>query len=386
MLIIFVAHVRGNSWTQFIPARFGFSSAAEMFVFCSGYASALAFGSVFVQQGWQAGTARILRRIWQLYRAHVALYFALAFLLIVAATLGFESEHAAADLGLQGLPADRLSVLAEVMTLSYVPDFLNILPMYLVLLAVVPLAMGASRFSPWLTIAASVAMWGVVQKTEFNLPAGGATGRMWFFDPFAWQLMFFTGFALGMGWLKPPRLNHPVLLPASFAVIALSIPINFWGFTDNLPALAAIRNWLIPDGLTATTQLHFLRYAHFLCLAYVTLSVLYRWPGVLGCRFASPVLTVGRQSLPAFVSSVILAWIAGLALDATGRGFLPVAVVNLAGFGTVFVVAKGAAWLKSARATRPAMFAVAPRLSETSEFGGHGRWATRQRRCLASRR
>ena len=44
MLIIFIAHVPGNSWEQFIPARFGFSSAAEVFVFCSGYATALAFG------------------------------------------------------------------------------------------------------------------------------------------------------------------------------------------------------------------------------------------------------------------------------------------------------------------------------------------------------
>jgi hypothetical protein len=60
MLIIFVAHVPGNSWTDFIPARFGFSSAAEMFVFCSGCASALAFGSVYVRRGWRIGTVCIL--------------------------------------------------------------------------------------------------------------------------------------------------------------------------------------------------------------------------------------------------------------------------------------------------------------------------------------
>jgi hypothetical protein len=72
MLIIFVAHVPGNSWTEYIPARFGFSSAAEMFVFCSGCASAIAFGSVFARCGWATGTIRIACRIWQLYWAHTA--------------------------------------------------------------------------------------------------------------------------------------------------------------------------------------------------------------------------------------------------------------------------------------------------------------------------
>ena len=63
MLIIFVVHVPGNSWSQYIPARFGFSSAAEMFVFCSGCTSSLAFGAVFVRRGWRIGTVRIAHRI-----------------------------------------------------------------------------------------------------------------------------------------------------------------------------------------------------------------------------------------------------------------------------------------------------------------------------------
>ena len=66
MLIIFIAHVPANSWNAFIPARFGFSSGAELFVFCSGFASALAFGGSFLRRGWALGAARILQRIWQI--------------------------------------------------------------------------------------------------------------------------------------------------------------------------------------------------------------------------------------------------------------------------------------------------------------------------------
>src|SRR5271166_6191548 len=100
MLIIFVAHVPGNSWTEYIPARFGFSSSAEMFVFCSGCASALAFGSVFARCGWRIGIVRIAYRIWQLYWAHIGLFLVLASISISAARMHIGTRDDAADLSL----------------------------------------------------------------------------------------------------------------------------------------------------------------------------------------------------------------------------------------------------------------------------------------------
>ena len=52
MFIILIAHITDNPWTLWIPARFGFSDATEIFVFCSGMASAIAFGGVFERAGW----------------------------------------------------------------------------------------------------------------------------------------------------------------------------------------------------------------------------------------------------------------------------------------------------------------------------------------------
>lgn len=109
-----------------------------------------------------------------------------------------------ADLSLDVFAGDGLSGVMGLMTLSLVPDLLNILPLYVILLAFTPLAMAVSRISPLLVFAASAGLWSQVQATGLNLPAGGAPGRTWFFDPFAWQLMFFTGFAFGMGWLPKP--------------------------------------------------------------------------------------------------------------------------------------------------------------------------------------
>jgi hypothetical protein len=81
MFIILFAHTPGNFLTSWIPARFGFSDATEIFVFCSGMASAIAFGSTFDRAGFGLGTMRVGYRIWQVYWAHVGLFFATAALL-----------------------------------------------------------------------------------------------------------------------------------------------------------------------------------------------------------------------------------------------------------------------------------------------------------------
>ena len=76
MLIIFMAHVPWSYWSEFIPARWGVSDAAEMFVFCSGFAAAIAFGGTFVDRGLLLGTTHILFRCWQIYWAHIGLFLA----------------------------------------------------------------------------------------------------------------------------------------------------------------------------------------------------------------------------------------------------------------------------------------------------------------------
>ena len=83
MAIILVAHVPGNPLTEFIPARFGPSDAAEMFVFCSGFASALAFGATFRRAGFALGTLRIAHRCWQVYWSHLGLFLTVASLCVL---------------------------------------------------------------------------------------------------------------------------------------------------------------------------------------------------------------------------------------------------------------------------------------------------------------
>ncbi|MDP4595109.1 MAG: OpgC domain-containing protein, partial [Beijerinckiaceae bacterium] len=144
MVIILIAHIPWNSWTSWIPARFGFSDAAEMFVFCSGMASALAFGGVFVKRGWLMGTARIVHRIWQVYWAHIGSFFVVAAMVVGADLYVGEARYQ------QGLQLDTFFAMAPVrvlqtMSLTYLPPFFEILPMYLCILAMIPIVMALAR-------------------------------------------------------------------------------------------------------------------------------------------------------------------------------------------------------------------------------------------------
>ena len=94
MFIIFIAHLPWNPWALWIPARFGFSDATEIFVFCSGMASAIAFGAVYEKRGWLMGTSRVLFRMWQVYWAHIGLFLVIAAMLVaIDDALGFDRLH-----------------------------------------------------------------------------------------------------------------------------------------------------------------------------------------------------------------------------------------------------------------------------------------------------
>jgi hypothetical protein len=333
MFIIFVAHMPDNSWFSFIPARFGFSSAGELFVFCSGLASAFAFGSVFNKAGFGAGLKRILVRIWQVYWAHIGLALGVITVSIAATSLtGIDYEKA---VGLGLFYADPAAGFLGLVSLTYVPAFLDVLPMYLVLLAFIPVMMALAKISRYLAMGAILALWLAVQITGINLPGGYTAGAVWHFNPFAWGLIFFTAFAFGLGWLPRPALVKGRLFWACVAFLVVSVPVNFWAFTDNVPVLEAIHEGLV--GPTGKTNLNILLYLHFLASAYVALVLID--PVKHRLAEARPIILVGQQALASFIASILLAWMGGMLLDQIGRGVLATAFANLAGFAGILVVA-----------------------------------------------
>ena len=349
MLIIFVAHLPDNSWNAWIPARFGFSSGAELFVFCSGIASALAFGGVFTRRGLWLGTARIAYRIWQVYWAQIGLVLAL---IALAATL--DRIFGLAEIARQFAPllSDLEQALFGLVTLTWQPDYLDILPMYLVILALVPVMMLARHLHAALPLLTAAALYAMVWATGFNLSGNPWNGTGWFLNPFAWQLIFFIGFFIGMRWLPVPRLGDRRLMLAAAIFLLLSLPLSFWGILEHWPFAQAVRDLLIPA--SEKTDLHILRVLHFLALAYVVLSLIEPWRDRLDRGAGHLLILIGRQSLATFLASVVLSRLLGTIADMAGRGELLVALLNLAGFALILATALVVGWFKSTPWAGPA--------------------------------
>jgi hypothetical protein len=217
--------------------------------------------------------------------------------------------------------------------------------MYLVILALIPVMMAASLLHRLLPVALSLALYALAWGTGLNLVGNPWTSLGWFFNPFAWQLIFFTGFGIGMGWLKPPPLGDQTWLALSGAIVVVSIPLSFWGFHQLFPVLAEVYSAILPGN--EKTDLHWLRYLHFLALAYLVLSLVEPHKARLTQGLAMVVVKVGRQSLATFLVSLVAARIASLVFQLTGEGALVTLVINLLGIGLVVLTAFTVAWFKS---------------------------------------
>jgi hypothetical protein len=370
MFIILMAHTPGNFLTSWIPARWGFSDATEMFVFCSGMASAIAFGGAFKQSGWVLGTARVGFRVWQVYWAHIGLFIAVAALLAGFDYYGGYDKNYIGSLNLWKFFADPAVPLLGLVTLTYVPNYFDILPMYMVVLAMMPIVMALQRihtgfvfaFMATVWLGAQTSLWG---DAHWALPAEPWSERKWFFNPFGWQLIFFTGFAFMRGWIPKPPVHVALIILALLIVIA-NIPLSNigvraiardWFFvTDTGNPVISMRVALKP--FIDKSDFGLFRFAHFLALAYLAWvlagdkgnNLLARGTGLFArvwAQILKVILKVGQQSLAVFVMSMFTARVMGFVMDLTGRSTSNTLLVNLGGAILLVATAYGAGWFKS---------------------------------------
>jgi hypothetical protein len=349
MFIILIAHIPNNSWAEWIPARFGFSDATEIFVFCSGVASSFAFGGIFERFGWLWGTRRIAFRIWQVYWGHVGVFVAILALLGLVDHLIATPHYLRNDLNLAPFLDDPAYMLFRFVTLSYVPNYFDILPMYLVILALVPVVVALARLSRPAAAFFCFALWAAASLRWLELPAEPWSDRGWFFNPFAWQLVFFTGFGFGRGWLPAPPRDRRWLLVA-LAVLAVCAPFSCqegfvcyagWG---QLPWLGEMHEKL--DLLIDKTHFGALRYLHFLALAYVAFLLAGVGGRALKGRLAEALMRVGQQTLAVFLAGLALAQLLGVLLDLAPLPGMQ-ALANLGGCALLMLVARLASAFKA---------------------------------------
>ena len=344
LLIIFVSHMPDNWLARYKPGAFGFSDSADIFVFVSGYAAAIAFSRIFRRAGFFIGTARIVKRVAELYACNLGLFFIVGALCVAGNRILDSGVDYIDLLNLSFFFQRTQDALLALYALRWVPNYFDILTMYMVVLAMLPLVMLLARWHTAAAALGSMALYLAVPLFRLELPAEVVFDRPWFFNPFAWQFLFYTGFFLGAGWVNPPPIRLRLTMVCA-AFVILSIPLSHWPMYSRVVWLDGVRGAIEP--FVAKTNLGILRWMHFLCLAYLSVAILKGREHVLHRQWAAPFVKTGQQALPVFLVGIAMSFLGGMALDVWGRSIPKTIVVNAAGIFLLMLAATMVAWFKS---------------------------------------
>src|SRR5690348_2524781 len=284
--LIFLDHIPSNVVSWLTIRNYGFSDATEIFVFISGYTAAFVYGREMNERGVVVASARILKRAWQIYVAHIFLFVVyMAEIAYVAAS--FDNPLYSEEMGILNFLKQPDVTMIQAMLLKFKPANMDVLPLYIVLLGAFPAMLWLLKRAPPLGLAASIALYAAARIRGWNLPAY-PTGT-WVFNPLTWQLLFIAGAWCALGGaarIAPLVRSRPVLwLSAGYLAVAFAITLAW-----HLPHLAAFLPHRLTDWVNPAdrTSLDLLRFAHFVALAILTLRYVPRdWP-LLASRWMRP--------------------------------------------------------------------------------------------------
>ncbi|WP_244497564.1 OpgC family protein [Aureimonas sp. AU40] len=312
LLTIFVNHVPGVMWEHLTSRNYGFSDSAELFVFLAGFASAFAYGRPFLQASALVASVKALRRAGTLYLVHITLTMITVSIFAFAA-MGTGDGRYLMQLGIGYFMTQPIETLAGVASLMHQLAYLNILPMYCVILLMLPamLAIGR-RVGLYGLLIVSATLWAIAGTTGFNLPNHPNPGG-WQFNPFAWQLIFAIGLAAGLAKAGGRALvaYNPALYTIALVYLFLSflfVEFQLWHWSAMVPGPFLMTGF---DKTFVTLP----RLLHLAALVYVFVHAPY---GSVFRRIGAnnPLCLVGRHSLPIFATGTILSILAqALRLD-----------------------------------------------------------------------
>jgi hypothetical protein len=304
-MVIFASHAAGSfigGWL--IHKAWGLSDSSEQFIFLSG----LMLGSVHARrvlmQGRRAGARDMLVRAGNLYRTHL-LVFALFGIMIAAACKFGLMPGELERLGWGYMMTDPWRAVLAALATLYLPEFVNILPIFAICMALLPaFAWLEDRFGDW-ALAVPLSLYAAVWLFGVHLPLPEGAHPLGF-NPFAWQVVFMIG-----AWAGRRTLLRGEVLPASHwltggaiavVVLGLWLRLGWYGFIPGGAPLPDI------DVIWNKNDLGVLRLLHALALAWLVSRWVPRdrpWMhGVLGRWMA----TGGRYSLQILCLGLFLAW------------------------------------------------------------------------------
>lgn len=357
LIAIMIDHIPGNMLEYLTPRNFGISDSAEAFVFLSGLSVGFTYLRKADRHGMRAVMRAALSRAFRIYAIHLGL--------TLGALLIFGAGY-----WLCGLP-DLIEAhgrdllfrepgrgVAGVILLSHQLGYFNILPLYVLLMLASPAMIALARMNKLMALSISLGLYAAVGVLGLHLSNWPQPGG-WFFNPFAWQLLFMIGVLAAI-----KRQELQIGASTSLRLLAWSVvaggAVVMTDLLHLMPGLYA-RAFAFFD--VGKQNLGIARLVYFLALAYAisTTSGLAR----IANRPATEALRqLGRHSLQVFafgslLSAIGQALLADLNLhltDANAHAFA--ACYTLASIGMLFVLAKFLEAEQTNRSAPAGQFAV----------------------------
>ncbi|HVV41877.1 MAG TPA: OpgC domain-containing protein [Nitrobacter sp.] len=341
---IFLDHIPDNVVNWITTRNYGFSDAADLFVFISGYTASFVYAKMMLERGFIVGATRLFKRVWQLYVAHIVLF------VIYVVAIGYVAQRyndpdIINEFNVAGLVDNPIETLRHGLLLSFKPLNLDVLPLYIVLMAFFPPVLWTMLRKPDLTMLASLALYFAARQFGWNLP--GYPYGEWYFNPFCWQLLFMFGAWFALGGAKESRsiINSPWLLYLGVAYLIFALVMTMAGRFDSFGNM--FPRWLY-DAFNPNdkTNLAPYRVLHFVIIAFfVTRFVPKTWRG-LEWKMFRPVIKCGQQSLAVFCVGVFLSFVAHFMLMMSSGSFLAQLIVSIGGITAMTIVAYYISWSK----------------------------------------
>ncbi|HTU46242.1 MAG TPA: OpgC domain-containing protein [Bryobacteraceae bacterium] len=316
---------------------FGFVSGAEGFIFLAAFMVGQLEYRVEQKSGAGATVRDLSRRTLRIYLYHCAL-------LVFAFTLVAEFGVSFHRLALQNLLSFYLqqpqhAAIAAALLL-YRPSLLDILPMYIVFMALTPLARKIARRWTWDPVV--YISFGVWAAAEFGLRAWiyrhvnlfglsvpeASTGA---FDVYAWQLLWMVGLALGTiyaesvagtaaptaGATAPGATEAEVGIPGWLLKLSIGVALVFL-----VLRYSPVDHWMNPDKYGWLIDKWHLGPGRLINFAALSIVLVRFGARIAALPFIKPLASLGQASIEVF-SVHVLCCLAGHALSPEADAELP---------------------------------------------------------------
>jgi hypothetical protein len=341
---IFLDHIPDNVVNWITTRNYGFSDAADLFVFISGYTASFVYARMMLERGFVVGATRLTKRVWQLYVAHIIL-FVIYIASISYLALRFGDSEIINEFNVAGLVDHATETLRQGLILKFKPVNLDVLPLYIVLMGLFPPVLWLMLRQPNWTMLASIVMWLTARHFGWNFKAYPAGA--WYFNPYCWQVLFVFGSwcALGGARRSMAVINARATLWFCIGYLILGLVMTMAGRFPDFGAM-------FPDWLYSTfnpndkTNLAPYRFIHFVVIVIMVIRFVPKdWAG-LECRVFDPLIVCGQQSLAVFCVGVFLSFVGHFELMMSSGSLFAQIFVSVTGMAIMTIVAYYISWSK----------------------------------------